>query len=304
MTNKLKCVFVAFVMFFIFITGAKAAEKMKPFVLAYKVSGDESQVVEEVKNKLTTANFEIVGTYTPYDGATILIITNDVLKKAAAITEYGGYGAAQRVTVTKIDEQFQVSYSNPSYLEAAYHMNSPAELAQVKASLATVLGNEQEYGIKKGMTAKKLKKYHYMFGMEYFDEPSELAEYDSHEQAISTLVAGLEKGLGGVKQVYRIDIPGKKQSVFGVSMSSDGTENCHSDKFIMSEIDFLPLRSTGHLPYEILVDDGEVFALYARFRIAINFPNLAMMGNNSFMSIMCAPGAIEKALKMAASGKS
>ena len=302
MSNKLKHTFVTFLMFFIFIAGVKAAEKMKPFVLAYKVSGDESQEVEEVKNNLTAANFEIVGTYSPYDGATIIIITNDTLKKAAAKSEYGGYGAAQRVTVTKVNDELQVSYTNPTYIEAAYHMNAPAELAQVKASLAAALGNEQEFGLKKGKTAKKLKKYHYMFGMEYFDEPSELAEYKSYEQAISTLVAGLEKGLGGVKQVYRIDIPGKKQSVFGVSMSSTGEENCHSDKFIMNEIDFLPLRSTGHLPYEILVDEGEIFALYARFRIAINFPNLKMMGSNSFMKIMCAPGAIEKALKKAAGG--
>jgi hypothetical protein len=304
MSNTIKYIFTTFAMFFCLIDAASAVERMKPFVLAYKANGNEAQVVEEVKNKLVAAKFEIVGTYTPYAGANVIIITNDELKMAAAKSEYGGYGAAQRVTVTQVENELQVSYSNPTYLEAAYHMNAPEEMARVKASLASVLGSELEFGMKKGMTAKKLKKYHYMFGMEYFDEPSELAEYESYEVAISTLVAGLNKGLGGVKQVYRVDIPGKQQTVFGVSINPDGDEDCQSDEFIMSEIDFRPLRSTAHLPYEILVDGGEIFALYARFRIAINFPNLAMMGSNSFMNIMCAPGAIEDALTTAAGGKS
>jgi hypothetical protein len=39
------------------------------------------------------------------------------------------------------------------------------------------------------------------------------------------------------------------------------------------------------------------YALYARFRIAVNFPDLKMMGSHSFMNIRCAPDAIEGALK-------
>ena len=42
---------------------------------------------------------------------------------------------------------------------------------------------------------------------------------------------------------------------------------------------------------------GEVFALHAKFRIAVNFPDLAMMGSHSFMDIRCAPDSIEGALK-------
>ena len=51
------------------------------------------------------------------------------------------------------------------------------------------------------------------------------------------------------------------------------------------------------MPYEILVSGKKVFALFARFRIAINFPDLSMMGDHSFFSIMCAPGEIEDALE-------
>jgi hypothetical protein len=67
----------------------------------------------------------------------------------------------------------------------------------------------------------------------------------------------------------------------------------------MKEIDFKPLRSTAHLPYEILVSKGAVQALHAKFRIAVNFPDLSMMGDHSFMRIRCAPDSIEKALAAA-----
>ena len=75
------------------------------------------------------------------------------------------------------------------------------------------------------------------------------------------------------------------------------------ESFIMNEIDFKPVRSTGHLPYEILVKGSEVEALHARFRIAINFPDLSMMGANSFMNIMPSPDAIKEALTLGAGGE-
>lgn len=75
------------------------------------------------------------------------------------------------------------------------------------------------------------------------------------------------------------------------------------EDFIMSEIDFKPVRSTPHLPYEILVSGNRAYALYARFRIAINFPDLSMMGQHSFMNIMDSPHAIEGALIQAAGGE-
>jgi len=64
----------------------------------------------------------------------------------------------------------------------------------------------------------------------------------------------------------------------------------------MDYIDFADVKSTAHLPYEVLVSGNRVYHLFARFRIAISFPDLSMMGSNSFMSIMSAPGAIKDAL--------
>ena len=174
------------------------------------------------------------------------------------------------------------------------------DLSHTTAKLQAALGKMEEFGAK-GLTPKQLRKYHYMFGMEYFDEPSPLAEYGSHDEAIKAVEANLAAGKGGVSKVYRVDIPGKPESVFGVAMK--GGDKYMDDKYVMGIIDSGDIKAAAHLPYEILVTGNKVIALYARFRIALDFPDLRMSGQNSFMKIMDSPEAIRKALVTAAGGK-
>ncbi|OHA83670.1 MAG: hypothetical protein A2408_02455 [Candidatus Yonathbacteria bacterium RIFOXYC1_FULL_52_10] len=286
---------------------ANAAEVFKPFTFTYNAEGDMAQAVAEAKAKVTAAGFEVVGEYAPYAGATIIAVTSGDLKKAAASTEFGGYAAAQRVTVTEVGGKMQVSYTNPAYYGAAYRIDGAegkASLVAAQNALSQALGAGQMFGTgDKQLTEADLQKYHYMIGMEYFDDPSDLMEYDSQKEAIAAVEAGLASGKGGATKVYRIDIPGKEETVFGVALTDAG---CSGDEYIMSRIDKDDLRSTGHLPYEILVSDGNVYALYARFRIAISWPHLPMIQNATgatFFNIMCAPNAIEEALIQAAGGE-
>jgi hypothetical protein len=287
-------VVLTFTILMILTAMAQADEMLKPFILASEGTGDVNTTAADVKAKLTAAGFEIAGEYSPYQNADIIVVTSDALKKAAAKSEFGGYGAGQRVSITKVKDQIQVAYTNPVYMANAYRMK--ADLKDVAAQLKKALGYVKAFGSKEGLEADDLRDYHYMFGMEYFTDPSELAKYPSYDKAVAAVESGLAAGKGGTGKVYRIDIPGKDESVFGVSLTKD----CSSDKFVMGNIDFKPIRSTAHLPYEMLVSGNEVYALYARFRIAIDFPDLKMMGDNSFFKIMCAPDDIEKALKAAA----
>ncbi len=282
-------------------TAAISAEKeMMPFVLASTGSGEVAAKAADVKKALESNGFEIVGEYAPYDNADIVVVTNSTLKNAGATHDRGGYIAAQRVAITKVGDQVQVSYTNPKYMAAAYHVKT--DLSSVSDALKTALGATKEFGPDEGKTADDLDGYHYTFGMEYFDEPYELNSFNSHSAAVAAVEKSLAKHAGDTTKVYRIDIPGGKQTLFGVGLKSDKNKYA-DDKFIMSEIDFKPVRSTAHLPYEMLVTGGEVEALHARFRIAVNFPDLSMMGSNSFMNIMPTPDAIKNALTQAAGSK-
>ena len=273
---------------------------LKPFVLASKGPGDQAQKVEATKAALAGQGFTVAGSYSPYPGATVIAVTNDELRTTAAKSEHGGFGAAQRVAVTKVKDEVQVSYTNPVYMANAYRM--AGELKDTAAKLKAALGKVEEYGAQ-GLTAEKLRKYHYAFGMEYFDEPNEFAKYGSHEEAVKAVEAGLAAGKHGVTKVYRVDVAGKKETLFGVALKGDGDNKFMDDKYIMNEIDFRDVKSTAHLPYDILVSDNKVYALYARFRIATSFPDLSMMGANSFMNIMKAPEAIRRALALTSGGK-
>ena len=276
-------------------------ELLKPFVLASKSKGVLAEKVESTKAALLWQGFTIAGVYAPYPSATIIVVTDSDLLGNAAQSEHGGFGAMQRVAVVKAKDEIQVSYTNPVYMAQAYRMKG--DLETVAAKLAAALGKIEEFGAK-GLSARQLRKYHYMLGMEYFDEPSVLAEYGSFEEAAKVVEAGLAAGKSGVTKVYRIDLPEKTEAVFGVAMKvPGGGDKNMDDEYIMSEIDFKDLSSAAHLPYEILVSGNKVYALYARFRIATSFPDLAMMGKNSFMNIMGAPEAIRKALAQTAGGK-
>ncbi len=288
---------ILFSALFLFGIGNAMADDdyLKPFILASKGTGTVAEKTEQAKAALTAAGFTVVGNYSPYTDASILVVTNDELKKNAADSEHGGFGAIQRVSITKIKDEVQVSYTNPVYMSHVYRMKS--DLLGVVAGLATALGRVEEFGAK-SMTAKQARKYHYMVGMEYFDEPDVLAEYASYEEAVQAVDAKLSSNNNGVTKVYRVDVPGKEESVFGVGLKgATEAEKYMDDRFIMSEIDFHELKSTAHLPYEVLVSGNKVYAMYARFRIAINFPDLSMMGKNSFMNIMKTPDAIRTVLK-------
>jgi hypothetical protein len=278
----------------LFIAGsATGAEGLKPFVLgAEPQQSGIGQVASATKVALKSQGFEVVGSYAPYPDALVIVVTNDVLKINAAKSAFGGYGAVQRVALTKVKDKVQVSYTNSPYWAAAYRMQ--ANLNDVKAKLETALGRQNEFGSEKGITEDNLRKYNYTFGMEKFDSLGKhvLSEFKTHQDALNAVEAGLEAGKTGVTKVYRVDIPGKEESVFGVGM----TKGEGADKYIMDYIDFAGVKSTAHLPYELLVSGNKVYHLFARFRIAVSFPDLSMMGSNSFMSIMSAPGAIKEAL--------
>lgn len=267
---------------------------LKPFVLSYQGTADLHAKTAEIKTAVIREGFEVLGEYSPYKGAHIVVVTSDALKAHAAKSNFGAYGAIQRISLTEKGKELQIAYTNPLYLAQAYRMKE--NLADVASKLEKALGRKDVFGSKNGLKAEKLRSYHYMVMMPYFDDQILLKRHKSHEEALQSVESNLSAGKGGTLKVYRVDLPGKKESVFGVGIR----EGEGADATVMKTVDFGELKQTAHLPYELIVSEGAVYMLHGKFRIAVDFPDLTM---GTFMKISGAPAAIETVLKQVAGGK-
>ena len=292
--KSLIALFISILSLFIVASAPAADQALKPYLLGYRGTGTIEAKLPEVKAGLEQKGFQVVGDYEPYKGARVLVVTSDALKAAAAKSDFGAYGAVIRVSVTDTGKELQVAATNPRYYAAAYRMQEGLE--DVAAALEQAINKTAEFGSQEGMTAAKLRKYHYMVMMPYFDEPIKLASYPSHDKALEVVEAALAAKKGGSSKVYRVDVPGKKESVIGVAV----TEGSGADAAIMKVIDLGELKHTPHLPYELVVSNGKVYMLHGKFRIALDFPDLTM---GTFMKISGAPSAIEERLKVVAGEK-
>lgn len=275
-----------------------AAEALQPFVLASVEKADYQQTVAQTKQKLTDAGFRLVGEYSPFGNNTIIIATNEDALKAAASSKRGGYIAPLRIAISQYGDEVEVSYANPIYLEKAYWIKN--SMQSVDNALKQALGFVKTFGSEKGLTAKKLKKYHYMLSMPYFDDPYEYDEYDSHEQAVSEVEKRLNIEGDALSMVYKLDIPGTKMTVFGVQMKKtdkDDDEEDLDEEYQMSVVDFERPGKKAYFAYELLVNDKEVEALHMKYRMALHFPDLPMTGKHGFTKLMSSPGEIDDAFE-------
>jgi hypothetical protein len=188
-----------------------------------------------------------------------------------------------------------VSYMNPDYWYRAY-LRGQFKTAQppvkaVQARLAKALGDGAGFG---GDVAEAdLPNYRYMLGMERFDSAnSELSTHASFDEAVKAVQDNLSKGVGNTSRVYEVVITDRKLAVFGVAMNdpNDG-EGAWVNKIGADHI--------AGMPYEIFIVGNKVYALYARYRIALAWPALGM---GQFMGIISTPDAIRNTLSRVAGG--
>ncbi len=281
------------------MAGPIAAETTyQPFVLASVNDSSLEEQTAATVSALEQAGFTVAGQYSPIDNSNVIVVSSQNLSAIAALSDKGGYGAGQRVSVALRDGKTEVAFVNPLYIQHAYRMEG--DMQSIYDQLSKALGNVQTFGAEKKMTAKKLAKYHYMMGMQRFDDPSELGTFESHQAALAAVESGLAVEGDALSQVYRIDIPGKDQTVFGVSMkaTSDAKDEVDIDAaHQMAVVDYEGYSKAAYFPYEVLVSGNEVEALHLRFRLAVHFPDLRMMGAHGFTKLMSSPGATEDALE-------
>ena len=270
----------------------------RPFVLASTSETGLATQTEAVVAALENAGFTVAGRYSPLPNANVLVVTSPELQSVAAQSEKGGYGAGQRVSITEREGKTEVAFVNPLYIQYAYRLEG--DLQGVYDQLSAALGNIASFGSEDGLTAEKLGKYHYMMAMPYFDDAYELGSFPSYEAALAAVEKGLAREDDALSQVYRIDIPGKQQTVFGVAMRATGKSEVEVDidaAHQLSIVDFEGYSKVAYFPYELLVTGNDVEALHMRFRMAVHFPDLSMMGEHGFTKLIPAPPATKDALE-------
>ncbi len=257
-------------------------------------AADLSTQLSQVEKKLQAEGFTVIGRHTPQGlpRHASLVVTDP--KGLEAIRTIGGSSVIASGIRVGVKTDGTVSYMNPDYWYRAYlrdqFKTAQSAVQSVQIRLAKALGEGPAFG---GDVAEAdLPHYRYMFGMERFDSAnSELSSHASFEAALKAVRGNLSAGVGS-SSVYEVVMPGNQTAVFGVAMNhpEDG-EGWWVNKIGADHI--------AGLPYEVFIVGNKVYALYARYRIALAWPALGM---GQFMGIINAPEAIRATLSRVAGG--
>lgn len=280
----------------ILMISAVWGQELKPYVLGAVSNEPLPAVIESSREALKSSEFSILGEYQPAADETRWVFVINTPEMLAAVQKVGGLSAfatVLRVALTEENGKINISYTDPIYLAHAYFQKSYPEVSteymQVAEKLRTTMSTLGEvvgkpFGKKEGFTAAQVEKYHYMFGMEYFQDVVTLTEFSSYDVGKSIIRSKLSKG-GDTKLVYSIEIPGQKATLYGIALSGEKGE-----EHFLPIIDGGSPKHTAFLPYEILLMDNVAVMLHGRYRIALAFPDLTM---TTFGKIMSTPGDIE-----------
>lgn len=279
-----------FLLYSALLLWTQACLAIAPYQQASKLAAaDLPTQMALVEKKLQVEGFTVIGRHTPAGLPTYatLVVTDSALMET--IHTIGGPGIVAAAIRIGVQSDGTVTYINPDYWSRAYLRGqfkaAQAAVKGVQQRLLKALGEGSAFG--GDIAEADLANYHYMFGMERFDSAnSELSTHASFEDALKSVQANLAKGVGATGQVYEVVMADRKLAVFGVAMNnpSDG-EGYWVNKIGAEHI--------AALPYELFIVDNKVYALYARYRIALAWPSLGM---GQFMGIINTPEAIRNTL--------
>ena len=290
----LKSLIIALAISFMF--GSASAQKIAAYYNFGTATGTVAEVNTKVGEALKAKGFKIIGTYNPArrsDFSVIVFTSTELESTVLKLYDRSAIAAVLKVGLRKIDGKIEISMTNPEYLFNAYLRddikNYEVKLQGISAkAIAAVKPVGNSFSSFGGEVEKNhLRKYQYMFGMPYFTDPVELEEFASFEEAVNTVEKNLKLLASELTLVYRLTYTKNKQAVYGFALNNKTT----------GEAAFLPIIGTENIaamPYEIIIQRGDVTMLNGRFRLALSWPELTM---GTFTKIMSTPGDIEDAMK-------
>ncbi len=223
-----------------------------------------------VASKLKGTGFNVLATYSPAkkDYLKVVVVTNSALKSAAS-KKLRGFAAIQKVLVNSKSKT--VLTTNPTYWLKAFlqkDYNAGTASATTKA-LTKALGKLS--ATKDALDGGDLAGYHFMIGMPYYED-----------------MLDLKKGAKEVKA---------KKRVFALKLNNGSTlYGVNMGKATESFISTIGEDKALVLPYTVLIENGNAYALNAKYYLALSYPLLTM---GEFMKISSIPDKIERTLKKA-----
>ena len=249
---------------------------------------------KSVEKKLKAAGFEILATTkVGKKKMPVIIFTSPAIKKLANRPMRGLLAGSMRILVDK--KRNVIKANNPMYFFKAFlqdqykpgdEKSTITALLKAFPSLSlNALGNDEN------LEYDDITDYHYIIGMPYYHDQNELGRGDS----VAKLVKKIQKNAKKKKALVYTTKLSKNRYVIGVHL---GKRTSKFPKKIGAQNSLL-------LPWQILVeeieDDGKkvavAMALDGKYRIALSYPQLSMVGSGSFAGIMSVPGALEDDLK-------
>ncbi len=271
------------------------ANALQPYVAGDRlVATDLKTAVAAAEQKLAAAGFTVIGRHVPPGIPTHASIIVSERSYTAALAQVGGSAVVGVPIRVGVKADGSVSYQNLEYWQRAFLRGNygKAEAAVKAAStrLQQAFGAGKPFGGE--VAVDDLATYRYMVGMERFDDKSELKVHASFDEAVKTIRENLAKGVAKTSKVYEVVIPERNVAVFGVATNDpeDG-EGWWAKKIGADHV--------AALPWEIFVVDNKAYALFARYRTALAWPELGMF---QFMGISTHPDSNQAMMAKVAGG--
>ncbi len=276
--------------------------RYRPYVLAGIEKGEFNDVVAKSEKLLTDNGFEIVGKYSPLKDPNRVVICTTHKKLKESVEKFGGiiaFAAVLKFALYKENDNIEICYQYPLYWGNAFFRKKFPEVAQNYNVLNFNIENmfkelsvvkNQPYGSKKGLTDKKLRGFHFMIFMPYFDDVTILAKMTNYEDVIKRIEANLAKKVGSVEKVYSISFPEKKLTLYGAALfHPEEGENYYVPK--LDKRGFA--KQFGTLPYDFLVMEDKVVMMHGKYNVPLAVPDAGM---GTFMKMMSGHSNTKKAL--------
>ncbi len=226
-----------------------------------------------VEGKLKGTGFEVIGKDAVSPDLTTIVFTCPTLRKMGNNPKRG-FAATMRALVNKKDNE--ISFTNPLYFGKAY-MQKDFNEADAKKVLSKI--NAAFPGLKDSSDSlkySKLPKYHFTFGMPYYEDMDVVAKGNHNE-----LLAKLKNS----NPVFVLPLSPERALVgFRLSDKTAGF------------INKIGTKNAQVLPYAVLVEGEKAYILAPKYQLALSYPQLSM---GQFMKIASVPGKIEKECKAA-----